>query len=421
MLPHNTHTQNIYQNNILDEDEEMNDNQIDFSGDNNGNTHMVGHGRHRHLVKSPLGPPQPPTLQRYEVGENIFEVPLRYQLQYAIGQGAYGIVCSAYDSDLKENVAIKKVFNIFEHDREFQKRVLREIKILKHFDHENIICLTDLIPPRSYAKFQDVYIVTDLMETDLRQIIKSDQKLTDEHIQYFIYQILRALKYMHSANVLHRDLKPQNLLLNSNCELKVCDFGLSRGIEPQNPVMSTPYVATRWYRAPELLLMWEQATKAIDVWSVGCIFAELLGRKPFFPGNNYLHQLDLVLDVLGTPKDNEIRGCEKGINYLKQLPKRPTKDFRLIFPNASPLALDLLKKMLHFDPLQRITVEQALEHPYLANLHEPEDEPTCPPFDFVFEEEAETADIKQMIYNEIMTWNLENNNVQGDAIIFGEQ
>ena len=184
--------------------------------------------------------------------------------------------------------------------------------------------------------------------------------------------------------------------------------------------MSTPYVATRWYRAPELLLMWEQATKALDIWSVGCIMAELLGRKPFFPGNNYLHQLDLILDVMGTPPDSDVKGCEKGVTYLKQLPRRMGKDFRQIFPNASPMALDLLKKMLHFDPTKRITVQQALEHPYLANLHEPEDEPDCPPFDFSFEQEAEHGDLKRMLYNEIMDWNLQNNNLAGDAFIAGE-
>jgi serine/threonine protein kinase len=363
--------------------------------------------------------PQRPVLVRYEVANNIFEVPERYKLQYAIGQGAYGIVCSAHDTAINEKVAIKKVFNIFEHDKEFQKRILREIKILKHFDHENIICLTDLIPPRSYAQFNDVYIVTDLMETDLRQIIKSDQVLTDQHLQYFLYQILRALKYIHSANVLHRDLKPSNILLNSDCELKICDFGLSRGIdfETENPMMSTPYVATRWYRAPELLLMWETATKAIDMWSVGCIFAELLNRKAFFPGKNYLHQLDLILDVLGTPNEDEIKGCEKAKNYMKTLPPRPKKDLRILFPTASPQALDLLSKMLCFDPTKRITVEEALAHPYLRNLHDETDEPTSTMFDFSFEEDAEKGDIRKMIYDEIMLWNLENNNIAGDALL----
>ena len=364
--------------------------------------------------------PQRPVLVRYEVANNVFEVPDRYQLQYAIGQGAYGIVCSAHDTVINEKVAIKKVFNIFEHDREFQKRILREIKILKHFDHENIICLTDLIPPRNYVQFNDVYIVTDLMETDLRQIIKSDQQLSDQHMQYFLYQILRALKYIHSANVLHRDLKPSNILLNSDCELKICDFGLSRGIdfETENPMMSTPYVATRWYRAPELLLMWETATKAIDIWSVGCIFAELLNRKAFFPGKNYLHQLDLILDVLGTPADTEIKGCEKAKTYMKNLPFRPKKDLRMFFPNANPLALDLLNKMLQFDPTRRITVDEALNHPYLESLHDEGDEPVAALFDFSFETEAEKGDIRQMIYKEVMEWNLLNNNVTGDAIIY---
>jgi serine/threonine protein kinase len=277
-----------------------------------------------------------------------------------------------------------------------------------------------LIPPRSYAQCNDVYIVTDLMETDLRQIVKSDQPLSDQHMQYFLYQILRALKYIHSANVLHRDLKPSNILLNSDCELKICDFGLSRGIdfETENPMMSTPYVATRWYRAPELLLMWETATKAIDIWSVGCIFAELLNRKAFFPGKNYLHQLDLILDVLGTPADNEIKGCEKAKTYMKNLPFRHKKDLRLYFPHANPLALDLLNKMLQFDPTRRITVEEALSHPYLESLHDDGDEPSAALFDFAFETEAERGDLRQMIYKEVMEWNLLNNNVAGDAIIY---
>lgn len=208
-------------------------------------------------------------------------------------------------------------------------------------------------------------------------------------------------------------------MLNSDCELKICDFGLSRGInfETANPMMSTPYVATRWYRAPELLLMWETATKAIDVWSVGCIFAELFGRKALFPGKNYLHQLDLILDVLGTPAEHEIKGCDKAKNYLKGLPVRPKRNLRSLFPNASAQALDLMAKMLKFDPTERITVDEALEHPYLESLHDVDDEPAAEMFDFTFEAVAEKGDLKQLIYNEVMEWNLVNNNLAGDAII----
>ena len=135
--------------------------------------------------------------------------------------------------------------------------------------------------PLQPSSYKDVYLVYELMDTDLHQIISSPQPLTDDHCQYFLYQILRALKYIHSAHVLHRDLKPSNLLLNGNCDLKVCDFGLARVAHPEenHAGFMTEYVATRWYRAPEIMLSWKEYTKSIDVWSVGCIFAELLGRK----------------------------------------------------------------------------------------------------------------------------------------------
>lgn len=266
---------------------------------------------------------QQPVLRSLTVNNHKFEISSRYSVTGLIGQGAYGVVVyvsiffipifssSGYDNLLKQKVAIKKIFNVFEQDKEYQKRILREVKILRHFrNHSNIVSLTDLVPPRSYDQFRDVYIITDLMDSDMRAIVKSPQELTDQNIQYFLYQILRGIKFVHSANVLHRDIKPSNILLNSEMDVKICDFGLSRGVDFENdPTMSTPYVllfifyqffsyvATRWYRAPELLLMWEKAAKSMDMWSIGCIFAELLDkpkRKVLFPGKNYLNQLDLV-------------------------------------------------------------------------------------------------------------------------------
>jgi mitogen-activated protein kinase 7 len=147
------------------------------------------------------------------------------------------------------------------------------------------------------------------MEADMHQIIRSQQPLTDAHFQYFLYQILRGLKYIHSANVLHRDLKPGNLLVNADCELKICDFGLARGFSnaPDHTAFMTEYVATRWYRAPEIMLSFQNYTKAIDIWSVGCIFAEMLGGKVLFPGKDYVHQLNLILNILGTPDEETIR------------------------------------------------------------------------------------------------------------------
>lgn len=167
-------------------------------------------------------------LHSFVVSGTTFVVEERYELIKQIGLGAYGVVCSCYDSKLKMKVAIKKVPNAFE-DLIDAKRILREIKLLRFFDHENIISLLDIPKPETKTGYNDIYIVSDLMETDLHRVIYSKQDLSDEHIQYFIYQIVRATLYMHSANVVHRDIKPSNILVNKNCDLKICDLGLGRG------------------------------------------------------------------------------------------------------------------------------------------------------------------------------------------------
>ena len=185
---------------------------------------------------------------RFKASGQPFEVPARYELVKPIGHGAYGVVISALDKETTTKVAIKKVTRAFE-DAIDAKRILREILLMKKFVHDNIIRIIDILPPPADAdEYEDIYIVQDLMETDLHRIIYSRQALTIEHIQYFMYQILRGCKYLHSANVLHRDLKPSNLLLNSNCDLKICDFGLARGLEDEQTGGLTEYVVTRWYR-----------------------------------------------------------------------------------------------------------------------------------------------------------------------------
>lgn len=220
-------------------------------------------------------------------------------------------------------MAIKKIDKAFEH-KIFTKRTLRELRLLKLLKHENVRslrCRSSASTPSSCpsqgrtskkctALSYGSYVVSELMETDLATIIKSDQQLTDEHCQFFLYQILRGLKYIHSANVVHRDLKPRNLLVNSNCDLKICDFGLARAILPSTNNKAnilTDYVATRWYRPPELLLCAKEYTTAVDVWSVGCIFAEMLRRKPFLPGADTKSQIELICEHLGTPNVDDIK------------------------------------------------------------------------------------------------------------------
>ncbi|KAG1747352.1 kinase-like domain-containing protein [Suillus lakei] len=347
-----------------------------------------------------------------------FNVGTQYQVLDVVGEGAYGIVCSAVHRPSGRKVAIKKIAP-FDHSM-FCLRTLRELKLLKFLSEagvsENIISILDIIKPPSLDAFKEVYLIQELMETDMHRVIRT-QDLSDDHAQYFIYQTLRALKALHSADVIHRDLKPSNLLLNANCDLKVCDFGLARSVKTAEPSgtetgFMTEYVATRWYRAPEIMLTFKQYTKAIDVWSVGCILAEMLSGKPLFPGRDYHHQLTLILDVLGTPTLDEFYAIttRRSRDYIRALPFRKRRPFAQIFPNANPLAVDFLTKTLTFDPKKRITVEEALAHPYLEAYHDPDDEPVAPPLDpefFEFDlhkDDISREQLKELLYEEIMSF-----------------
>jgi len=336
----------------------------------------------------------------------------KYQVIREMGAGAYGIVYSARNTATGDEVAIKKVTKIFDKTI-LAKRALREIKLLRHFNsHENVTSILDM-EASSPRDFTEIYLVQELMEADLHQIIRSEQPLTDAHFQYFIYQILRGLKYIHSANVLHRDLKPGNLLVNADCELKICDFGLARGFsnsQEANAGFMTEYVATRWYRAPEIMLSFQSYTKAIDMWSVGCIFAELLGGKPIFKGRDYVDQLNQILGILGTPDEETLKriGSQRAQVYIRGLPRMPKIPFQQLYPSASALAIDLLEKLLKFDPSTRITVEQALAHPYLETYHDPDEEPVhLQTFDFSFESAKTIDEIKVIIAQELESWKRE--------------
>ncbi|KAK9473623.1 kinase-like domain-containing protein [Dipodascopsis tothii] len=345
----------------------------------------------------------------YKVLHQEFVIDKRFRITKELGQGAYGIVCAARYADNPQavGVAIKKVTNIFS-KKILCKRALREMKLLMHFrGHKNITCLYD-VDVVDANNFNEIYLYEELMECDMHQIIRSQQPLTDAHYQSFIYQILCGLKYIHSANVLHRDLKPGNLLVNADCELKICDFGLARGFSAdpkENAGFLTEYVATRWYRAPEIMLSFQSYTKAIDVWSVGCILAELLGGKPFFKGHDYVDQLNQILHYLGTPSEETLSriGSPRAQEYVRGLPYMPKIPFTKLFPTANPEALDLLERMLAFDPSERITVAEALNHPYLKIWHDPADEPDCPTtFDFSFEAVDDIPTMREMIKAEVV-------------------
>jgi len=329
-----------------------------------------------------------------------------YHFVRHIGYGAFSEVWEARNMHTNEKVAVKCIRNLFS-DINVAKHTLREIRLLRHFGHENLLSIKDIFIINDKESFNEIFIVIELMGTDLHRLISSKRKLQDEHLQTFIYQILRGLKCVHSARVFHRDLKPNNVLINTNCDLKICDFGTGRGIGRKQLNMTLmEQVTTRWYRPPEGLMQATQYTSAVDVWSVGCILAELILRRPLFPGKHNYDQLDQIFSILGTPPKEFIEKLqnEKYRNHLRGLPPKEKQPFEEVFPNANPQAIDLIEKMLRLDPEKRITVDDALAHPYLAQLHDPDDEPVCSKiFDNDFDEETtQLPDFRDFIYTEVI-------------------
>uniref|UniRef100_A0A0D9VBY3 Mitogen-activated protein kinase n=1 Tax=Leersia perrieri TaxID=77586 RepID=A0A0D9VBY3_9ORYZ len=346
----------------------------------------------------------------------------QYQIQEVVGKGSYGVVAAAVDTHTGERVAIKKINDVFGHVSD-AIRILREIKLLRLLRHTDIVEIKHIMLPPTRREFRDIYVVFELMESDLHQVIEANHDLSPEHHRFFLYQLLCALKYIHSANVFHRDLKPKNILVNSDSKLKICDFGLARVAFNDSPstifwtVYYTvvynlkDYVATRWYRAPELCgSFFSKYTPAIDIWSIGCIFAEILTGRPLFPGRNVVHQLDLMTDLLGTPSSETLSRIrnENARRYLIGMQRKHPISFSHKFHNVDPLALRLLERLLAFDPKDRPTAEEALADPYFRGLSKLNREPSRLPiskFEFEFERRKLTKDdIREMIYQEILEY-----------------
>ncbi|KAJ3750129.1 putative MAP kinase [Lentinula detonsa] len=355
-------------------------------------------------------------LPKFDIGDD-------YELTHTLGAGAYGQVVAAVHKPSGRRVAIKKIMP-FDHVV-CALRTLRELIFLKYFRetscNDNIVTILDIIKPKSIESFDTIYFIQELMQTDLHRVIRT-QCLTDDHCKYFVYQTLRGLKTIHGANIVHRDIKPANLLVNDNCDLKVCDFGFARsmstcertgkGLGLDAPGVMTEYVATRWYRAPENMLSNKTYTKAIDIWAVGCILAELLSGRPLFPGRDYVHQVDLILDVLGSPSTEDFSTItsRRAREYIRMLPLKRPKSFSALFPNASEDAIDFLNRTLTFDPKKRMNVAEALEHPYVAPYHYPEDELCGSPlaaenFEFDLQkEQLSKSELKRLLYEEISSF-----------------
>ena len=409
----------------------------------------------------------------------------RYEPVKFLGSGSYGKVIEAIDKETKKKVAIKKINDLFV-DIIDTKRVLREITLLRFMKNPFIVKVLDILYNKDEKTFDSIYLIFECLPSDLKKLIKSSNYLTIDDVRKYIYHILCGLKYIHSCSVLHRDLKPGNILIDHNYQIKICDFGLARCVnidnedeieetvqeekqidksklekhneflkkysssttdknEKKEPKEETPnnkegnsttkssknkippklkflknqkkeqilsvHVVSRWYRAPELILIETNYTGSIDVWSVGCIFAELMmmmrenaptftDRQPLFPGkscfplsppgknkvtvneygfpNEKADQLNVIFDVIGSP-DEESMGFVTDPNavlYLKSLSQKKKNkiNFKSKFPGSSDESLDLLQKMLIFDPNKRITVNECLEHPFFQSIRDPNKE-----------------------------------------------
>lgn len=471
---------------------------------------------------------------------NADELAGRYEVLEYLGCGSYGHVHRAKEVVTGKMCAIKKVCKAYDNPTN-AKRLLREIKILRMLaGHSNVVQFKGLLPPSTcnFTNFNDLSVVFEFVDTDLAKLIHSHQTFTDQHVQYFMYQICAGLQYIHSAHIIHRDLKPANVLVNQDCSLKICDFGLSRTIEqskimhqphaahaaphpydspivapkkrsllsatqaknhcnavyskstqnspssaslfgnakqsgkhigkrpssdlemsssPDTPVDTssvnlvqlpapsplkrelTKHVVTRWYRAPELILLHNQYTTAIDMWSAGCILGEMLSmvqhanardRQPLFPGktcfplsandehaySSVADQLNVILDVIGTPSADAINNIdnESSRAYLHSLPRKQPIDLYARYRGCNILAIDLLHKLLEFDPSKRLTAKQALKHPYLKPLWDEAAEKTYQPTaqnpvaDFEFEDrQLNKQEIKALCLEEIFKDNSE--------------
>ncbi|XP_028406373.1 extracellular signal-regulated kinase 2-like [Dendronephthya gigantea] len=303
----------------------------------------------------------------------------KYEIKKRLGKGAYGIVWKAVDRKTGEVVAVKKIFDAFRNQTDAQ-RTFREVYFLQEFgDHENIIKLLNVIKA---SNDKDIYLVFEYMDTDLHNVIKKGNILKDIHKRYVMYQLCKATHYLHSGNVIHRDQKPSNVLLDTECFLKICDFGLARSLssvalEAGDPSL-TDYVATRWYRAPEILLASPKYTKGVDMWSLGCILGEILLGKPLFPGTSTLNQIERIMAVIPQPSRQDIESIQSsyGSSVIERMLNKPRKSLEDILPTAPVDGLDLLRRLLQFNPDKRPTAEEVLRHPYVSRFHNSDDEPT---------------------------------------------
>jgi len=282
----------------------------------------------------------------------------RFRRLEKLGEGTYGVVYKARDVNTGETLALKKI-RLDSEEEGIPSTAIREISLLKKLQHPNIVCLYDVILTE-----QKLTLVFEFLDQDLKKYLNSfgNKGLDAPTTKSFLWQLLQGISHCHENQVLHRDLKPQNLLINRDGELKLADFGLARSF--QIPVRSfTHEVVTLWYRSPEILLGSKHYSTPIDMWSVGCIFGEIANGRPLFPGMNEKDQLFTIFKILGTPTLNDWAGMAELPLYRPHYTVYKRQSLQKTI-HLNQTGLHLLEAFLQYDPEKRITAANAIEHPY---------------------------------------------------------
>lgn len=370
-----------------------------------------------------------------------WDIGTRYELLELLSKGYFSSVALGRDLVSSELIAVKQLKRA-NSSQGASKRSMREIKIMKRLDHPNIVKLHRVMRSARMRMDSSVYIVMEYLETDLSKIFNSPSYLKRKQIKEIFYQLICGVRYIHSASVLHRDIKPSNILLDSSLKLKICDFGMSRtlkepafikldystdasseedlpNLRPKMTRRLSMHVVTRWYRAPEVILLEENYSYPVDVWSLGCVFGELMqmnrknrpdyrDRSPLFGGDSCYplspdmtvryedgdlrftdtDQLNMITQILGTPSESDLSflTSSEALDYLSKLPIKRAKEFEQIFPGSNSEELSILKSMLCFNPNSRIALEELIKHPYF-------DEVRCEDMEIVYSEPDELVNL----------------------------